>query len=108
LQTDAIQVSDLTALDFLGRCPGDCSETPGPPYITFDAVDALTGLQIAVTADEFGFAMELQFADGRMFVDDFFTRWSRGATVPEAGTLSLFGLGLAGLGLILRRGRLLK
>jgi len=103
---DPSEVSGFTALDFLGRCPGDCSETPGPPYITFHAVDALTGLELGVGADEFGFSMELQFPDGRTFEDDFFTEWSEGFTVPEPGAFGLFGLGLAGLGLLLRRGRM--
>ncbi len=95
------EVSGLVVADFLGTCPNDDCEF-APPFIVFRAVDVLTGLEITVTHVEIDHFMDLLFADGRSFEDDALF-WGRGRTVPEPTGLGLFSLGLAGLGLVMRR-----
>jgi hypothetical protein len=105
---DESEITRFTGIDFLGRSPSDNPEGAAP-FITFEAIDALTGIELIVRDDEFfDLVMELTFPDGRSVEDNFTRFWLRGVTVSQPGSRELLALGLAlrpGISLVCR-GRL--
>ena len=94
------------AIDFLGRCPGFCEQSP--PFIAIAGTDAPTGTRIGgfgFGTDRGGQGITLGFADGREY--DWRGSWVRGPTVavPEPGTAAMVALGLVAMILIHRRRR---